>query len=85
MTRPKNNVKQEPTVGDRIRGLREKLKLNQADFGRLYDMKQATVSSHESGARAVGVKSAKALVRLAREHNYPLLLEQLLGDAKDET
>ena len=84
MTRPKNNVKHEPTVGDRVRGLRNKLKLNQTAFGKLYDVKQATVSSHENGARGTGRKSAKALVKLARKHNYPLTLEQLLGDADDE-
>ena len=51
----------------------------------LYGVRQATVSSHENGARVLGKKSARALVRLARQHNYPLTLERLLGDAKDET
>ena len=83
--RPKNNGKHEPTVGDRVRGLRDKLKLNQTAFGMLYGVRQATVSSHENGARVLGKKSARALVRLARQHNYPLTLERLLGDAKDET
>ena len=83
--RPKNNGNHELTVGDRIRGLRNKLKLNQDGFGMLYGVRQATVSSHENGARALGKKSAGALVRLARQHNYPLTLKRLLGDANGGT
>jgi putative transcriptional regulator len=63
----------------RIREIRERLKLSQADFGKAIGCTQGNVGFYERGEQSMPVERAERLIDVAARDGLHLTLDQVYG------